>query len=248
MSPDEDAIPVWKLEPDGTVTSVDPLEIGETKQLPTGGTALKMGNDGKSSILRVSPGQLHPNEIGAFLDGNPDPLKWRHPIAATNCAWSPDGKIIASSGVNGAIELRLTSDVTRKLSISTHGKTVQVIRFSLDGKVLATGGGDGTIDLWDVSELASIANIETKDQQEQKERQRTLSSAMPRFIRTIKAHIFPISDIDAALNFSADGALLASRDSIGNVKLWMLTETKVARLSEAKGANAHGSESRATYS
>ena len=66
LSPDEDAIPVWKLEPDGTVTSVDPLEIGETKQLPTGGTALKMGNDGKSSILRVSPGQLHPNEIGRF--------------------------------------------------------------------------------------------------------------------------------------------------------------------------------------
>ena len=134
--------------------------------------------------------------------------------------------MIASAGGMGIVELRLTSDVAQKLTIRTHGRPLQTVRFSSDGKRLAVGGNDGTIDVWDVSKLASLASLGTQHQQEEANDLRvpSIQTAMPRLIRTIKAHISPISYFEAALNFSADGNLLASRDLTGTVKLWALTD------------------------
>ena len=58
LGPGEDAVSVWKLEPDGSVTSVAPLVIGATTQLPAAGFQLKLGSDGKSFLLRNSPGAV----------------------------------------------------------------------------------------------------------------------------------------------------------------------------------------------
>ena len=227
LAEDEPAIPVWKLEQDGSAASIAPLVIGDIKQLPKDGSNLNMGIDGKSFLLRDSPGLLEVYETVAFLNGHPEPFKLKQGGSTLKCAWSPDGKIIAAGGDIGLIDLRLTSDLNRKLTISTHGKEISSVRFSLDGNRLAAGGEDGTIDVWDVSELTSFAKRQTETPQQEKTSQRedasSIQAAMPRLIRTIKAHFSSISSIDAALNFSADGKLLASRDSIGNVKLWSLT-------------------------
>ncbi|MEO1528085.1 MAG: protein kinase, partial [Planctomycetota bacterium] len=256
LADDEDAIPVWKLEQDGLVTSIDPLVIGDVTQLPDAGASLNMGNDGKSFLLRHTLGRIKPMEVGLFLDGDPEPETWPFVGGVLGCAWSPDGRIVASAGVTGNVELRLASDVTQKLTVKTHGKLIQTVRFSSDGKVLATAGGDGTIDVWDISELTSLANIEEKNLQKGADAPRvsSLRAAMPRLIRSIKAHVFAIPYSDAALTLSTDGKLLASQDSIGNVKLWGLADAsieqpaiKVAQRSESSGTGIHGSESRATF-
>ena len=58
LGPDEDAISVWKLEENDTATSIAPLVIGDVSKLPAGGSMLTMGNDGKSFLLRNSPGLI----------------------------------------------------------------------------------------------------------------------------------------------------------------------------------------------
>ena len=54
LSPDEDAIPVWKLEGENAV-AIEPLNIGNMKKLPKNGFNLKLGSDGKSFLLRKQP-------------------------------------------------------------------------------------------------------------------------------------------------------------------------------------------------
>ena len=229
LPPGEDAIPVWKIEKNGVAKPIEPLVIGEIKRLPYGENQLKMGNDGTSFLLRSSPGLIESREVGAFMNGNPEPVKWSHRGSANNCAWSPDGRIIASSGMTGTIELRFSFELSEKITISTHGKTISTIRFSLDGKTLATGGGDGTIDLWDVSALAATAKrfealTEDASREIESQQQSILSVSAPRLIRTIKGHVYQVSNIDAALNFSPDGTQLISLDLPvpGMARLWNL--------------------------
>ena len=231
LSPDEDAIPVWKLDSENAV-AIEPLNIGNMTELPNHEFNLKLGSDGKSFLLRNSPGVVPNISVGVFLNGNPEPVVWQH-RAATNCAWSPDGRIIASTA-RASIELRLTSDVSQKktldkLRIASHGKYIPTIRFSPDGKLLATGGSDGTIDLWDVSELATAAErFENQDRETARNDDPTNSFIQtvpkPRRIRTIKAYTNPFPFLNSALNFSADGRQLVSLDAPlpGVAKLWSL--------------------------
>ena len=235
LAPDEDAIPVWRLN-DGKAEPIAPLVVGEMKQLPTSGTALKLGSDGRSFLLRNSPDLIRWTQVGAFLDGNPEPVIWT--LRGNNsCAWSPDGRVIAIATV-GRVELRLTADVADKiipgkLEVATHGKWIKTIRFSPDGKLLATGGDDGTIDLWDVSALANAAKqFETQfgatSEDGDSGRPSIQSVPLPRLIRTIKAHTNQISVLDSALGLSTDGTQIValSFPLPGTARLWNLNKVR----------------------
>ena len=226
MAAGEDAIPVWKLDGENA-TPIEPLAIGEMSPLPAFANDLKLGSDGKS-LLR-----LHEEKVWAWLNRNPEPVRWFHRDTA-NCAWSPDGKIIASTS-SGTIELRHGSEVSEKrtvekLTFSSHGKQIRTLRFSPDGRLLATGGDDGTIDLWDVSSVvAAVERIGLPDPKRTEENDSNVASIsslpQPRLIRTIKA--LPqfggsISNLDTALSFSYDSSLVTALSLDGKVKLWDL--------------------------
>jgi WD40 repeat protein len=66
----------------------------------------------------------------------------------TAVAFSPDGTMIATSGLDGATVWRTTGT---KLATMTGGGRAESVAFSPDGKMLATGGDDGVARIWDVT-------------------------------------------------------------------------------------------------
>jgi WD40 repeat protein/serine/threonine protein kinase len=72
-------------------------------------------------------------------------------------AFTPDGKTLASTEVDGTV--RLWSFATREISLTLKGHIGYVSpdpSFSRDGKYLATSGADGTVRLWEAATLWEI--------------------------------------------------------------------------------------------
>lgn len=70
-----------------------------------------------------------------------------HTAAVLAVDFSPDGKQIATAGVDGTIKL-WQPDGTLITTLKGHRSIVRSVKFSPDGLLLATGGDDKTIKLW----------------------------------------------------------------------------------------------------
>ena len=70
-------------------------------------------------------------------------------------AISPDGKVLATAGNEGAIKLWDANTGLELASINGHDGKVKHVAYSPDGKTLASASFDWTAKLWDVSSLPS---------------------------------------------------------------------------------------------
>ena len=132
--------------------------------------------------------------------------------------FSPDGKLLAAGGTDGAIQLW---DLERNsgTSLDAHRGPVSALAFSPDGKQLASGGWDKSIFLWDI------------------DTHQVLTAPIVR-------HQDPISRIA----FSPDGHLMASSADDGEVFLWELNmSTLLFRACEVAGRNLAQEEWRHSF-
>jgi WD40 repeat protein len=134
---------------------------------------------GKVILWDVTTGQL----IGQALDGHTD---W-----VTSVAFSPDGKMLASSSQDGTIILwDISTEELVGQSLHQHPDDVKSIALSPDGKIIASGKEDSTVTLWEVA------------------------TGLPRGI--MKGHTTYITSVI----FSPDGEILASGSAEGSIILW----------------------------
>lgn len=66
-------------------------------------------------------------------------------------AWSPDGTRIASSGLDGMVEVWHASDGTSICRYLGHFGSVNAVAWSPDGTSIASGGNDKTVQVWNAS-------------------------------------------------------------------------------------------------
>nr|WP_314174704.1 protein kinase [Streptomyces sp. DSM 40971] len=111
----------------------------------------------------------------------------------TDVAFSPDGKLLAGSDLDGSVQLWDAGSRKPSATLSPDGSptdvsTVASLAFSPDGKLLATGGDD-KVELWDVAERRRIRSLHE-------------------------------SGLVNSVAFSPDGKTLASGNELGDVTLW----------------------------
>jgi WD40 repeat protein/cytochrome c-type biogenesis protein CcmH/NrfG len=137
------------------------LASGQTLRqvvLPGGAGVLAVAPDERSLVVTSYDGTLRVLTL-------PD-LEWRatletvHDSVLVRLAFSPDGRLLASTGQDRRLVLWDGRTYRRLLSFPTRSSMGMTLAFDSAGKYLAVGGFEQVIDIWDCTEIRSaLANL-----------------------------------------------------------------------------------------
>ncbi|MCC8242825.1 WD40 repeat domain-containing protein [Saccharothrix luteola] len=82
-----------------------------------------------------------------------------HTGQVLSVAFSPDGRRVATAGVDRTVFIRDTATGTVLKSFTGHAGAVNGVRFSPDGRLLATASHDQTVKLWDPATGTPLATL-----------------------------------------------------------------------------------------
>lgn len=117
-------------------------------------------------------------------------VRLRHGEVVLTVAFSPDGKTLASAGMDSVLRLWETATGRLLHALRDHTNPVTGVAFAPDGKTLVSSGWDNTLRFWDVTTGKSLRVI--------KERRASMS----------------------CLAFAPDGKTVATAGRDGTVRLW----------------------------
>jgi WD40 repeat protein len=122
------------------------------------------------------------------------PLRGGHKYDVKSIAFSPDGKLLASSSDDETIRLwDVATGQTVGKPLQGHSGPVNSVAFSPDSKLLASGGSGKTIRLWDVVTGQAVG-------------------------KPLEGHSSSVTSVA----FSPDGKLLASGSQDKTIRMWEL--------------------------
>ena len=154
-----------------------------------------------------------------------------HTDTVSEYTFSPNSKVFASGGEDGAILLWDTETGKRLSNLTGHTKSIGALAFSGDSKTLASGGGN-EIYLWDINSGDLTETLEAAENVKalafSPDGKTLVSGSEEGLIQVWKAD--PDSQIQATLKghqdsvgvltFSPDGKTLASGSHDGTILLW----------------------------
>jgi WD40 repeat protein/uncharacterized caspase-like protein len=175
-----------------------------------------------------------PAGASAFFPEKPELiLQTGHSQKAEALVFSPDGRYVATGGVDQTIRIWETAAGRELRTLAGHAGAVKALAFSPDGQTLASGGSDGRIRFWAVAsgrETASFAaHAQAVTALAFSPDGRTLASGgadfavrlwepsgAPRELQHYAGHF----GLVLALAFSPDGVTLASAGRDRTIRLW----------------------------
>ncbi|MGW7694445.1 nSTAND1 domain-containing NTPase, partial [Streptomyces asiaticus] len=129
-------------------------QVALSRQLAAQSGTRLGSNPDLASLLAVQAYRIRPTKeaTASLFAAAALPLQQRltgHHSIVRSVAFSPDGKILASSSDDDSVRLRDTASGKTRIVLSAGISGVESLAFSPDGRVLASGGHDGTVQLRD---------------------------------------------------------------------------------------------------